>query len=138
MLLFGREQRLPIDLAFGINTSSKETSYTEFVSDLQNKIKDAFEMVNKNATKSREKQKKDYDLKARAAKLIVGDRVLVKILAQDGKHKLSDKWSDELYLVTEQTNSDISIYKVKREDGEGIEKNVAQETIVASWKCSSR
>ena len=70
MLLFGREPRLPVDLAFGINTRSEETSYTEYVSDLQNKFKDAFEIVNKNATKSREKQTKNYDLKARAAKLV--------------------------------------------------------------------
>ena len=75
MLLFGREPRLPVDLAFGINTRSEETSYTEYVSDLQNKLKDTFEIVNKNATKSREKQKKNNDLKARAAKLIAGDRV---------------------------------------------------------------
>ena len=92
---------------------------------MQNKIKDAFEIVNKNATKSKEKQKKNYDLKARAAKLIVRDRVLVKILAHDGKHKLSDKWADEIYVVTEQPNSDIPVYKVKREDGEGIEKKTS-------------
>ena len=40
-------------------------------------------------------------------------------MALDGKHKLSDKWAD---VVTEQPNSDIPVYKVKREDGEGIEK----------------
>ena len=32
MLLFGREPRLPVDLAFGINTRSEETSYTDYVS----------------------------------------------------------------------------------------------------------
>lgn len=49
----------------------------------------------------------------------IGDRVLVKILAQDGKHKLSDKWAEEVYIVLDQQNSDIPVYKVKREDGHG-------------------
>ena len=63
-----------------------------------------------------------YDLKARAAQLIVVDRVLVKILVHDGKHKLSDKWSDKVYVATEHPNSEIPVYKVKREDGGGNEK----------------
>lgn len=77
-----------------------------------------------------EKSRRKIDLKARAAKLIVGDRVLVKILAHDGKHKLSDKWSDEIYVVTEQTNSDIPVYKVKREDGEGIQKTLHRNHLL--------
>ena len=129
MLLFGREPRLPVDLAFGINTRSEETSYTEYVSDLQNKIKDAFQMANKNATESREeKQKKNYDLKARAEP-IGGDRVLVKILAHDSKHKSSDKWADEIYVVN-QPNSNIPVYKVKREDGKGIEKTLHRNLLL--------
>ena len=47
MLLFGREPRLPVDLAFRINTNSEEISCTEYISDLQSKFKDAFEIVNK-------------------------------------------------------------------------------------------
>ena len=76
----------------------------------------------KNADKARRKQKKYYDLKARAVKLTIGDRVLIKILVHDGKYKLSDRWADEVYVVTEQPNSDIPLYKVRRENGEGIEK----------------
>ena len=67
-------------------------------------------MVNRNANKSRDKQKAYYDLKARAARLVEGDRVLIKILAHDGKHKLSDKWADDIYVVTSQPNADIPVY----------------------------
>lgn len=40
-------------------------------------------------------------------------------MAHDGKHKLSDKWAEEVYIVLDQQNSDIPVYKVKREDGQG-------------------
>ena len=65
-----------------------------------------------------------YDRKARAAKLEVGDRVVVKILAHEGKHKLSDKRTEDIYVVTDQPNLMIPVYKVKREDGEGAEKTL--------------
>ena len=92
MLLFGREPKLPIDVAFGLNRNdSKDKTYSDYIADLQNKIKDVFDIVNRNANKSRDKQKAYYDLKTRAARLLKGDRVLIKNFAHNGKHKLSDK-----------------------------------------------
>lgn len=69
-------------------------------------------------------------MKAQAAKLAVGDRVLLKILAHDGKHKLADKWSEDVYIVTEQPNSDIPVYKVKQETGEGVEKTLHRNHLL--------
>ena len=41
LLLFGREPKLPIDVAFGIDKDdSNNQAYTEFVTDLQNRIKE--------------------------------------------------------------------------------------------------
>lgn len=131
MLLFGREPRLPVDLAFCIDSGTNDKpSYTEYVQDLQKQLREAFEIANKNADLSRKKQKANYDLKARAAKLEVGDRVLVKILAHDGKHKLADKWADEIYVVTEQPNLNIPVYKVKQEDGNGSEKTLHRNHLL--------
>ena len=122
-LLFGREPRLPVDVAFDLNRDKEnDASYTDYITDLQRSIQEAFDKVQINADKARVKQKLTYDIKARAAKLEVGDRVLVKILAFDGKHKLSDKWTEEIYVVTEHPNLDIPVYKVKRENGEGSER----------------
>ena len=130
-LLFGREPRLPVDVAFDINKDHDSAgSYTDYVSELQETIKEAFDKVHINAEKSREKQKCNYDLKAQAAKLAVGDRVLLKILSHDGKHKLADKWSEDVYIVTEQPNSDIPVYKVKQEDDEGVEKTLHRNHLL--------
>ena len=129
-LLFGREPRLPVDMAFGIKTESVEQkSCNEYVSDLREKISDAFEKVQKNADLSREKQKRNYDLRAKAARLLAGDRVLVKVLAHEGKHKLADKWTADIYIVVDQPNVDIPVYKVKREDGQGPVKTLHRNNL---------
>ncbi|MCG8048820.1 MAG: DDE-type integrase/transposase/recombinase, partial [Candidatus Thiodiazotropha taylori] len=130
-LLFGREPKLPIDIVFGQNLETeKETSYTEYISDLKTNIQKAFDDVQINADRARQKQKSNYDIKARAAKLEIGDRVLVKILAFDGKHKLSDKWTEDIYIVTEQPNVNIPVYKVKRENGEGTERILHRNNLL--------
>jgi hypothetical protein len=49
----------------------------------------------------------------------VGDTVLVKIVAWDGKHKLSEHWEDQPYVVLKQPNLDIPVFVVRREDGTG-------------------
>ena len=73
-------------------------------------------MVNRNAATAREKQKAYYDIKARAAKLEPGDRVLVEILAFDGKHKIADKWSEDVFIVIDQPNTEIPTFRVRREN----------------------
>jgi hypothetical protein len=59
----------------------------------------------------------NYVLNARAAFLETGDRVLVRIVAFCGKHKISDRWEDVPYTLQDRPNKDISVYSVKREDG---------------------
>ena len=114
---------MPIDVAFGIDKDdSNNQAYTEYVTDLQNRIKETFEVVNRNAAKAREKQKAYYDIKARAAKLEPGDRVLVEILAFDGKHKIADKWSEDVFIVIDQPNTEIPTYRVRRENGSDGDK----------------
>ena len=48
-----------------------------------------------------------------------GDRVLMKIVAHSGKHKIADRWKDDAYTVLQQPNSDIPVYIVSKEDGTG-------------------
>jgi hypothetical protein len=71
------------------------------------------DIVEKHIDKAKFKQKSVYDRKAKAAKLEVGNRVLVKILAFKGKHKISDKFEEELYTVIEQINDNVPVYKVQ-------------------------
>ena len=48
----------------------------------------------------------------------VGDKVLVKILAHtEGKHKLVDKFEEEVFTAIEQVNDHIQVYLVRSKSG---------------------
>lgn len=49
----------------------------------------------------------------------IGDRVLVKIVAFEGKHKLADRWEQDPYIVIGQPNENKPVFVVKKENGEG-------------------
>ena len=51
--------------------------------------------------------------------LVVGDRVLVERVGFTSKHKIADIWDEEPYIILNQPNADIPMFKVTREDGVG-------------------
>ena len=54
-------------------------------------MKDAFRISKDVAIRTSKKQTEGYNLKAKGARIDKGDRVLVKILAFKGKHKIMDR-----------------------------------------------
>ena len=75
------------------------------------------EIVEKHTGRAKDKNKKFYDRKAKAVQISVGDTVLVKRVAFDGKHKIADKFEEEAYKVIEQPRPEIPVFKVKSESG---------------------
>jgi len=61
-------------------------------------------------------------------KIEVGDKVLVKRLAFDGKHKIQDKFEEEVYTVTEQPRPDISVFYCK--SSIWIREDITSEPLV--------
>ena len=96
-------------------TENQNRTTQEYVEDLKDRMETTRKLVQNHLDKAEETQKKYYDQKARAAKLETGDRVLVKILAFEGKHKIQDKFEEEPYVVVEQPNKDIPVYRVRSE-----------------------
>ena len=80
--------------------------------------------------KSQEKQKTYYDIRARANRLQIADRVLVKILAHDGRHKISDNWEPDVYCIIEQPNLDIPVFVVQREELEGRKRTLHRNNLL--------
>ena len=62
--------------------------------------------------------------------LNVGDRVLVRRLAFQGRHKLADRWEEAPYTVQRQLNPDIPVYVLKREDGRGRERTLHRNHLL--------
>lgn len=118
-LLFGRNPRLPVDVIFGLIDPEENRSYSNYVQHLKERLNDSFKLASTAARQAQNKQKKYYDLRARAAVLDVGDRVLVKATYFEGKHKLADKWENEPYVIVKQPNQNIPVYELEREDGNG-------------------
>ena len=54
----------------------------------------------------------------------------MKILAFEGKHKLSDKWEEDPYLVLDQPNPDIPVFTVQKESGEGRKRNLHRNLLL--------
>ena len=65
-------------------------------------MKTAYKLASTSASKNQLRQKSGYDLRTKGAVLDIGDKVLVKIVAWDGKHKLTDKWEEDTYVVLKQ------------------------------------
>ena len=60
-------------------------------------------------------RKNNFDRKARANVWSPGNRVLIKILTYDEEHTIADRRSSDIYVVENQPNMDIPVYKLKPE-----------------------
>ncbi|XP_046558879.1 uncharacterized protein LOC124267929 [Haliotis rubra] len=128
--MFGREPRLPIDLAFGIETSQGHGSVSSYGDSLRKKLQEAYELAARASETAKDRQKTGYDLKVRGAIVQTGDRVLVKALAFDGKHKLADRWEEDPFVVLSQPNQDIPVFVVQRETGEGRKRTLHRNHLL--------
>lgn len=129
LFMFGRNPRLPIDVVFGLRKDDFEPS-TNYIKELKGRLSKAYQLAEEAANKAIEKQKQMYDTKVRGANISIGDKVLVRILAFDGKHKLSDKWEEEPYTVITQPNTDIPGYTVRRENGTGRTRTLHRNLLL--------
>lgn len=77
-LMFGRQPRLPIDLAFGLPTTSKRLSHSQYVSNLKKHLEESYQIAADNILKNAERNKMRFDRHAVDSTLEVGDRVLVR------------------------------------------------------------
>ncbi|XP_060085318.1 uncharacterized protein LOC132564705 [Ylistrum balloti] len=118
-LLFGRQPRLPVDLVLGLEEPGSSVRMPEYAKDLRKCMSQSFELAYKKAREAQHRQKVTCDVRARHAMLDIGDRVLVKILAFEGRHKLSNRWESDVYMVIGQENQDIPVYQLRKESGEG-------------------
>ena len=118
-LMFGRQPRLAVDLILGIpEEENQHCSRQKYAQDLRRRLQEAYELATEEADKARKRQKKNYDLRTRGAVIDVGDRVLVRILAFEGRHKIADRWEQHPYTVIGQPNTQVPVYRVQQEGGE--------------------
>ena len=116
-LMFGRKPRLAIDAMFeDVKQAEDKQTTEEYIVELRNRMQRTQEIVEKHIENAKKKQKKYYDQKVKGAKLDIGDQVLVKILARgEGKHKIADKYEEELYTVIDK-KKEVPVFIVEGND----------------------
>ena len=66
-----------------------------------------------------EQQKWYYERATGTVQLMLGDVILMKLDAFQGKRKAKDRWSEVEYVVTHQVTNDMPAYEV-RDDGRNV------------------
>ncbi|KAK2896137.1 hypothetical protein Q8A73_015625 [Channa argus] len=118
-LMFGRQPRLPIDIAFGLPVNeSSVIPHSQYVKRLKSYLTESYQLAAANAKKVADKNKRRFDMRVRESTLEIGDRVLVRNLRLRGKHKLADRWESTVYIVQKRAG-DLPVYTVCPEGQEG-------------------
>ena len=117
-LLYGRSPRLPVDLLFNLQPREAKETYTEYVQNWQNRMRQAYEIASKTAAREALRGKKGYDKRAHGADLQPGGRVLVRNLSErGGPGKLRSYWETKVHVVVKRRSSDSPVYEVAPEGG---------------------
>ena len=99
-LMFGRQARLPIDLAFQL-PSDQPVYHSHYVNQLQNTSRDSYKQVREKLGHNLQRQKEIYDRKAHGHPFKKGDLVwLFNSVIPRGQHKkLHRPWSGPYTIV---------------------------------------
>lgn len=116
-LMFGRQPRLPVDLAFGLPVSKTCHNHSEYVKHLKDNLEKSYHLASKNAEKIMQKNKTRFDRTVTASELNVGDRVLVRNVRLRGKHKIADKWESTIYVVVKKAEN-LPVYTLRPENAD--------------------
>ena len=60
----------------------------------------------------------------------MGDRVLIRTVGLQGKHKIADRWDGQPYKVLKQLIPDIPVFDVQKEDGTGRVKTLHRNELL--------
>ena len=113
--MFGRQPRLPIDFEMGlpVDVLGDSCSKTRYVNKLKQRLNFAYKKAKQMSQKQAQKYKLPYDKKVKGSQLQIDDLVLVKRDAWKGRHKIQNKWEPSEYVVVEQPNLNVPVYKVR-------------------------
>ena len=130
-LLFGQYPRLPINLIFSIDLSTKHQSYPQYVSTWTTAMENAYKLASKKSRESGARAKEYYDRKLRSSVLQPNDCVLVRNLSErGGPGKLRAHWEDQIHHIVRQRGPDSPVHEVKPETGTGPTRVLHQNLLL--------
>ena len=125
-LLFGQQPMLPMDHLLG---NMKQNLGDEYVQEQARFMKQAYDIVKDRLIKAADNNKRRVDGKCRSIPpLVVGNIVLIKNCAFKGRHKLSDRFGSERYVIIS-CNDEEDLFVVRPVLG-GKEKLVHRRLLI--------
>ena len=128
-LMFGRQPRLPVDLAFGLPVNHQPGSHSQYVRNLKSQLEASYRVAMENAKKTADRNKARFDKHVVDSTLKEGDRVLVKNVRLRGKHKLADRWESDIYVVVKQSGN-VPVYVVRPETKDGPLRTLHRDLLL--------
>uniref|UniRef100_A0A1A8PLB6 Gypsy retrotransposon integrase-like protein 1 n=2 Tax=Nothobranchius rachovii TaxID=451742 RepID=A0A1A8PLB6_9TELE len=129
-LMFGRQPRLPVDLAFNVPLNQRQQqSHSQYVTALKTQLRESYKLATENAAKMAERNKVRYDKHLTESLLDVGDRVLVRNVRLRGKNKLADRWDSTVHVVVSQ-KANLPVYTVKPENQSGPARTLHRDLLL--------
>ena len=117
-LMFGRCLHLPVDYYFPmVSTYEHSHCVPAYVTEVRRCFKEAYAEAHLQTNCKAKKQKHYYNRATSTAQLVLGDIVLMKNDAFQGKWKVKDRWSETEYVVVCQVADGVPAYEVKDEAG---------------------
>ena len=130
-LMFGRQPRLPVDIAFCLPVKDgSPKSHSQYVGKLRARLQESYQIATKNSQKVAERNKRRFDRAVRESTLEEGDQVLVRNLRLRNKHKLADKWESTVYKVLKRMG-DLPVYTVQPINGDGPVRTLHRDHLLA-------
>lgn len=128
-LMFGRQPRLPVDIAFNLPVNYQPGSHSQYVRNLRSHLEASYKVATENAKKTADRNKARFDKRVVESTLREGDRVLVRSVRLRGKHKLADKWEADIYIVVKQSGN-VPVYVVKPEARDGPLRTLHRDLLL--------
>ncbi|KAJ8346440.1 hypothetical protein SKAU_G00278410 [Synaphobranchus kaupii] len=100
-LMFGRQPRLPVDLAFGLPVNHQPGSHSEYVRNLKSQLEESYRVATENAKKTANRNKERFDKHVVDSTLKEGDRVLWKVTLTQQRQQ-GDQELDNIQKTTAQ------------------------------------
>ena len=98
---------------------------------MHERLQESYKLASEAAERNRKHQKKHYDIKVRGSVLHPGDRVLVRNLAFDGRHKIADRWEEDAYIIKNQPNKDVLVFMVRKENEHGRTRTIHRNLLLS-------
>ena len=120
-----------MDVAFGIHRAGNSITFSKskYVDRLQRCLAHAYKTAKTFTDKESSRQKAIFDKRSKDLRLEPGDLCLVKKTAWKARHKIQNRWEDDLYVILSQTNEDITVYTIRNTDT-SVEKTLYRNLLL--------